>query len=326
VAENSTVKAKDKRFITIAGAIHCEGDCTFDCSVSALSLRGRDGEIIVNGDLLINKSVRVTADGSLRVEGNLSAMEIEVDKELYVGRNLTAEKVDVGGKLGVGGDAKAEDIDVGGKFEADGKVEKITADKRVIIKTKTKNPKVLEYQVPPKAAIFVKEGEIVKKGDQISEGSIDLKKYLKLVKKEEVWRYMLKELQKVYVSQGAAIHDKHFEIIIRQMFSRVRVKDPGDSEFLPGQIIEKAVFYEKNKELKKKGKKPIRATQIILGISKVALTTDSFLSAASFQETTRVLIRAALSAKEDYLRGLKENVIIGKLIPAGTGFRYEEKK
>jgi cytoskeletal protein CcmA (bactofilin family) len=123
VAENSTVKAKDKRFITIAGAIHCEGDCTFDCSVSALSLRGRDGEIIVNGDLLINKSVRVTADGSLRVEGNLSAMEIEVDKELYVGRNLTAEKVDVGGKLGVGGDAKAEDIDVGGKFEADGKVE-----------------------------------------------------------------------------------------------------------------------------------------------------------------------------------------------------------
>jgi DNA-directed RNA polymerase subunit beta' len=210
--------------------------------------------------------------------------------------------------------------------ETDGKVEKITADKRVIIKTKTKNPKVLEYQVPPKAAIFVKEGQEVRKGDQISEGSIDLKKYLKLVKKEEVWRYMLKELQKVYVSQGAAIHDKHFEIIIRQMFSRVRVKDPGDSEFLPGQIIEKAAFYEKNKELKKKGKRPIRATQIILGISKVALTTDSFLSAASFQETTRVLIRAALSAKEDYLRGLKENVIIGKLIPAGTGFRYEEKK
>ena len=210
--------------------------------------------------------------------------------------------------------------------EADGKVEKITADKRVIIKTKTKNPKVLEYQVPPKAAIFVKEGEEVKKGDQISEGSIDLKKYLKLVKKEEVWRYMVKELQKVYASQGAAIHDKHFEIIIRQMFSRVRVKDPGDSEFLPGQIIEKAAFYEKNEELKKKGKKPIRATQIILGISKVALTTDSLLSAASFQETTRVLIRAALSAKEDYLRGLKENVIIGKLIPAGTGFRYEEKK
>jgi DNA-directed RNA polymerase subunit beta' len=104
------------------------------------------------------------------------------------------------------------------------------------------------------------------------------------------------------------------------------VKDPGDSQFLPGQIIEKAAFFEKNKELKQRGKKPIRAVQILLGISKVALTTDSFLSAASFQETTRVLIRSALSAKEDYLRGLKENVILGKLIPAGTGFKYEEKK
>jgi DNA-directed RNA polymerase subunit beta' len=210
--------------------------------------------------------------------------------------------------------------------EVDGEVEKITSDKRVIIKTKLKNPKVLEYQVPPRAAILVREGQIVKKGDQISEGSIDLKKLSQLVPKEMVWRYMIKELQKVYVSQGAPIHDKHFEIIIRQMFSRVRVKDPGDSEFLPGQIIEKALFYEKNRELKKEGKRPIRAVQTLLGISKVALTCDSFLSAASFQETTRVLIRASLSAKEDYLRGLKENVIIGKLIPAGTGFRYEEKK
>jgi DNA-directed RNA polymerase subunit beta' len=210
--------------------------------------------------------------------------------------------------------------------EMDGVVKEITSDKRVIIKTKLKNPKTLEYQVPPRAAILVKEGQEVKKGEQISEGSIDLKKLLKLTKKEVVWRYMLKELQKVYVSQGASIHDKHFEIIIRQMFSRVRVKDPGDSQFLPGQIIEKAAFFEKNKELKQRGKKPIRAVQILLGISKVALTTDSFLSAASFQETTRVLIRSALSAKEDYLRGLKENVILGKLIPAGTGFKYEEKK
>jgi DNA-directed RNA polymerase subunit beta' len=210
--------------------------------------------------------------------------------------------------------------------ESDGEIKEITSDKRLIIKTRLKNPKILEYQVPPRAAILVKEGQEVKKGEQISEGSIDLKKLLKLTKIEIVWRYMLKELQKVYVSQGAPIHDKHFEIIVRQMFSRVRVKDPGDSQFLPGQIIEKATFFEKNKELKQKGKKPIRATQILLGISKVALTTDSFLSAASFQETTRVLIRSALSAKEDYLRGLKENVIIGKLIPAGTGFKYEEKK
>jgi DNA-directed RNA polymerase subunit beta' len=210
--------------------------------------------------------------------------------------------------------------------EADGIVEKITSDKKVIIKTKLKNPSILEYSVPLKAAILVKEGQEVKKGTQISEGSVDLKKLLKLTNKENVWRYLLKELQKVYVSQGAPINDKHFEIIIRQMFSRVKVKDPGDSEFLPGQIIDKSTFFEKNRELKQKGKRPIRATQVLLGISKVALTTESFLSAASFQETTKVLIRASLSAKEDYLNGLKENVIIGKLIPAGTGFQYEERK
>jgi DNA-directed RNA polymerase subunit beta' len=210
--------------------------------------------------------------------------------------------------------------------EADGKVEEITNDKKVKIKTTSKPPKILEYQVPPRATILVKEGDVIKKGDQISEGSIDLKKLSRLVPKEKIWKYMIKELQKVYVSQGAPIHDKHFEVIIRQMFSRVKVKDPGDSEFLPGEIIEKAVFFEKNRELKEKGKKPIRAVQILLGISKVALTSSSFLSAASFQETTRVLIKAALSGKEDYLRGLKENVIIGKLIPVGFGFRYEEKK
>jgi DNA-directed RNA polymerase subunit beta' len=210
--------------------------------------------------------------------------------------------------------------------EVEGKVEEITPEKVVRIKTKLKNPKVVEYQIPPRAAILVLPNQIIKKGDRISEGSVDLKKLSKLVPKEEVWRYMTKELQKIYVSQGAPIHEKHFEVIIRQMFSRVRVKDPGDSDFLPGQIIEKAVFFEKNEELKKKGKKPIRATQILLGISKVALTTDSFLSAASFQETTRVLIKSALSAKEDNLRGLKENVIIGKLIPAGTGFKYEKEE
>lgn len=207
--------------------------------------------------------------------------------------------------------------------EVDGKVLEITADRRIKIKSKIQNPKnkIIEYQIPPKAGILVMPGEDIKKGQQISEGSLDLKKLIKLVSKEEVWRYALKELQKIYVSQGAPIHDKHFEVILRQMFSRVRIKDPGDSDFVPGQIVEKAVFLEKNRELKEKKKKPARATQILLGISKVALTCDSFLSAASFQETTRILIRAAISAKEDKLRGLKENVIIGRLIPAGTGFK-----
>jgi len=201
--------------------------------------------------------------------------------------------------------------------EEEGKVIAITPEKKIKIKTKNG---ILEYQAPPKANVLVKEGEKVEKGRQLTEGSIDLKKLSQLVSKEELWRYMIKELQKIYVFQGAQIHDKHFEIIIRQMFSRVRVKDPGDSYFLPGQIIEKETYFRENKRLKKEKKKPIKAVQVILRISKVALTTDSFLSAASFQETSRVLVKAALAGKEDRLVGLKENVIIGKLIPAGTGF------
>jgi len=196
-------------------------------------------------------------------------------------------------------------------------------------KTKTvKNPKrlskkalpVIEYKVPPQRAIWVLPGQKVEKGQQLFEGSLDLGELFKLVGKEAVWRYIISEIQKIYVSQGAIIHDKHIEVIVRQMFSRLRIKDPGDGLFSPGEIVEKAKFLEENTRLKKEKKQPIKASPVLLGISRVALTTDSFLSAASFQETSRVLIRAALEGKEDRLLGLKENVIIGKLIPAGTGF------
>ena len=201
----------------------------------------------------------------------------------------------------------------------DGKV--IEVDPKKGLKIETSDKKVLHYVIPAGRKIFVKKGDKVKKGDILVEGPLDLRKLAKVKKKEELWRYMLKELQKVYVHQGAAIHDKHFEVILRQMFSRVRIKDPGDSDFSPGEIIEKGVFVEENRKLKEKKKKPAKAVQLLMGISKVALTTSSFLSAASFQETSRVLIKASLEAKEDKLRGLKENVIIGRLIPAGTGFK-----
>ena len=129
---------------------------------------------------------------------------------------------------------------------------------------------------------------------------------------------MAKEIQRIYVGEGINIHDKHLEIIIRQMFSRLRVADPGESIWVTGQIISRASF----EEFRKKNKdKKVSAQPIILGISRVALTSDSFLSAASFQETSRVLIKAALEGDEDHLLGLKENVIIGRMIPAGTGFR-----
>jgi DNA-directed RNA polymerase subunit beta' len=170
-------------------------------------------------------------------------------------------------------------------------------------------------------AIWVKEGEEVEKGQQISEGNLDLKEVSKLRDKIETQRYLIKEIQRIYVSQGAIINDKHLEIVARQMFSRIKIKDGGDSSFIPGEIVERARFLEENKTLKERKKKPAKGNPILLGISRVALTSDSFLSAASFQETTRVLIKAALEGKEDKLQGLKENVVIGKLIPAGTGFQ-----
>ncbi len=218
--------------------------------------------------------------------------------------------------------------------EVSGKVLEITQDKVIRIKPKPSDEKpkskkekldVVEYKIPPKTAIWVEAGEDIKKGQQLCEGSLDLKELFKLTGSEEAQRYVIKEIQKIYVSQGALIHDKHIETICRQMFSRVRVKDPGDSIFSLGEIVERTVFLEENARLKKDQKKPAKGVIILLGISRVALTTESFLSAASFQETSRVLIRAALEGKEDRLRGLKENVVIGKLIPAGTGFKKEEK-
>jgi DNA-directed RNA polymerase subunit beta' len=140
----------------------------------------------------------------------------------------------------------------------------------------------------------------------------------------EVQKYILQEIQRIYVSQGAVIHDKHVEVIIKQMFSRVRIKEKGGSSFDVGETVEKTSLSEENANLKKEGKDLAKGQPILLGISKVALTTESFLSAASFQETARVLIRAAFEGKEDRLRGLKENVILGKLIPVGTGFRKKK--
>ena len=224
----------------------------------------------------------------------------------------------------------------GGKAEisaVDGKVLDIKPEGIVRIKGKVKtNPKpgkkteILEYQIPPRAAIWVRPGQSVEKGQPLCEGSLDLKELFRLAGAEKCWRYMIGEIQKIYVSQGAPIHDKHLEVILRQMFSRIKIKDPGDSNFTQSEIIERAKFLEENARLKKEKKKPAKGVPILLGISRVALTTDSFLSAASFQETSRVLIKAAIEGKEDKLKGLKENVIIGKLIPAGTGFIYEKEE
>ena len=177
-----------------------------------------------------------------------------------------------------------------------------------------------EYQVPSFTSLFVAVGDKVKKGMQLCEGHLDLEELLKVTSIRDVERYVVSEVQKIYISEGVNISDKHIEVIVKKMFSRVRVKDAGDTQLIPGDVIEKETFKLANKAVPEGGKKAA-GSQLLLGITRVALSTESFLSAASFQETTRVLINAAIAGKEDRLKGLKENVIIGKLIPAGTGYK-----
>jgi len=182
-------------------------------------------------------------------------------------------------------------------------------------------PKVREYIVPLGYKLDVKDGGMVEKGDKMTNGSVNLHELFDLKGRAAVQRYVLEEVQNIYSSQGQKVNDKHMELIIRQMFSRVYVEDAGDTDLLPGEIVEKAQFEYANRQTKKDGSKPAAAHELLLGISKVSLSTQSFLSSASFQETARVLINTAITGKMDYLEGLKENVIIGRLIPVGTGFR-----
>ncbi|MGB9681129.1 MAG: DNA-directed RNA polymerase subunit beta' [Minisyncoccia bacterium] len=186
---------------------------------------------------------------------------------------------------------------------------------------KQKNREFVEYVIPSIVTLWVKKGDKVKKGDQLCEGSINLKKLFKVLGKEATEKYILEEVKKVYNIAGEDIHDKHFELIIKQMFSYVKITDRGESDFIEEEIVSRKQLLREIERLKKAGLKPPKYEDVIMGIKKAALKSDSFLSAASFQETTRILIQASLEGKTDYLEGLKENVIIGRLIPAGTGFR-----
>ena len=178
-----------------------------------------------------------------------------------------------------------------------------------------------EYEIPSAARLLVENGQRVKAGQQLTEGSKNPHRILAILGREATQLYLLQEVQKVYRSQGVNINDKHFEIIIREMLSKVQVTKPGDTDLLPGELVDRLVFAEANARVVEKGGRPAIARPVLLGVTKAALNTESFLSAASFQHTIKVLAGAAIEGKSDYLRGLKENVIIGKKIPAGTGFR-----
>lgn len=183
-----------------------------------------------------------------------------------------------------------------------------------------------EYTVSEFTTIEVKSGDTVKVGQRLTEGSVNLQDMLKLQGEESVQRYVIDEVQAIYLSQGQTIAAKHIEVIIRQMFSRVRIEDPGDTAFIAGDVVSRAVLEEENLKAKDNKTKPATYEMLLMPITKISTSSDSWLSAASFQETTKVLISAAMRGKQDKLRGLKENVIIGRLIPVGTGFRDEEGK
>jgi DNA-directed RNA polymerase subunit beta' len=177
-----------------------------------------------------------------------------------------------------------------------------------------------EYVIPHGKHPNVYKGDRVDAGQQLTEGPVVLQDILRVCGDKVLQEYLVNEVQEVYRLQGVRINDKHIEVIIRQMLKKVRVEDPGETEFLATQQVDKWTFQKENTRVIKKGQKPAVATPLLLGITKASLTTESFISAASFQETTRVLTEAATSGKRDELFGLKENVIVGHLIPAGTGF------
>ena len=206
----------------------------------------------------------------------------------------------------------------------EGKVIEVDEERRLVkiqSNKKTGSKKdIMEYKIPGRIAILVEKGQEVKENQPLCDGSLDLKKLYKSAGVEATQRYILQEVQKIYSSQGVDINDKHIEIIIQKMFSRIRVKEEGESDWIRGEVVEREIFNEEVDVLKNDKKESPIGVQMLLGISEVALNSESFLSAASFQQTSRVLIKASLEGKEDKLRGLKENVIIGKLIPVGTGF------
>ncbi|HRQ87148.1 MAG TPA: DNA-directed RNA polymerase subunit beta', partial [Candidatus Saccharibacteria bacterium] len=221
-----------------------------------------------------------------------------------------------------GADVKAGDVLASGESESkpiiapfDGVVE--VAGDSLVLAANPGSP--ARYEVPGTMQVVVKSGDVVEAGDRLTSGSLNTHDLMRLKGVEATQRYIINEVLRIYAAQAQDVADKHLEIIVRQMFSRVQVEDPGDSTFVAGDIVSKAAVIEENEALVAAKKEPAVFTQLLLGITKVSIWSDSFLSAASFQDTTRVLINAAVSGRVDRLRGLKENVIIGRKIPVGTG-------
>ncbi len=265
-------------------------------------------------------------DGVVRIERNdvMAVIEVVSDepmtetfelKDGYESAVKDGEQVKAKKAVAVCKDKKAVRTTINGIAE-------VTKDS-IVIRSKDKISR--SYEISAHMSLNVKNGEKVTKGQVLSEGHLNLSESLRLQGKNAVIKYMAKEIKAIYMSQGQSINDKHLEVIVRQMLSKVRIVDEGGSELVPGQVIDESELIIANTGLAKKKKTLVTVEPIVMGITRVALKTESFLSAASFQETTSVLINAAIKGSVDKLKGLKENVIIGKLIPAGTGFTAKPK-
>jgi DNA-directed RNA polymerase subunit beta' len=204
---------------------------------------------------------------------------------------------------------------------------KDTKKKREVVVTNNETGETKAYLIPYGSRLKITDGAVLEAGDELTEGSVNPHDILKIKGVRAVQDYMLREVQRVYRLQGVDINDKHIELIVRQMLQKIRIEDNGDSDLLVGSMVDALDFLELNEQLEAEGKELATGSQVLLGITKASLATNSFLSAASFQETTKVLTEAAIKGKVDPLIGMKENVIIGKLIPAGTGMkRYRNIK
>jgi DNA-directed RNA polymerase subunit beta' len=208
--------------------------------------------------------------------------------------------------------------------EAAGRITIDDTDKgRKIVVTPDDGAEPMEYPVTKRARLLVQDNDSVEVGQQLTHGTPDPQEVLRILGVRKAQEHLVDEVQEVYRSQGVAIHDKHIEIIVRQMLRRVTVIEQGDAKLIPGDLADRAIFEEENRRVVAEGGTPASGRPVLMGITKASLAVESWLSAASFQETTRVLTEAAIQGKSDSLRGLKENIIIGKLIPAGTGLeRY----
>ncbi len=281
--------------------------------------RNPKGEAVISE---IDGTVDIYWDGEIRMlkvsRTELKRREVEVPAGFEV---LVTEA-----------DRVQEDTIIARRLDAEGEEETIlagmegetfpetTENGNTLVTIRREDQVVWETEIPATARLRVDKGDEVVAGDQLTEGAKNPKEILRIQGREAAQLYLLAEVQRVYRSQGVNIHDKHIEVILRQLMRRVAITGTGDTEFLPGELVDRFRFDDINNAVVSKGGKPARATPMVLGLTKAALNTESFLAAASFQETTRVLTEAAIRGQTDDLRGLKENVIIGKLIPVGTGF------